>query len=70
MAGTELDTAAAVAPPFTTPALFAVELVEVVRFDSEVDIKVLGSGGGKEPPDKNEGHSERSSGSDEEAGER
>lgn len=36
----------------------------------EEDIKVLGSGGGKLPPERKEGHNERSSGSDEDVGER
>jgi len=62
--GTELDTPATAALPPEA------EFVTVLLAESGLDINVLGSGGGKEPPDRNEGHNERSSGSDEEVGER
>lgn len=63
LAGTELETAVDPAP------VTEVE-VEVDLLDSDVDIRVLGSGGGKDPPERKEGHSERSSGSDEDVGDK
>lgn len=64
LTGTELDTPVTAVPPPEA------EFVTVLLAESGVGINVLGSGGGKEPPDRNEGHNERSSGSDEEVGER
>lgn len=62
--GTELDTPVTAVPPPEA------EFVAVLLTESGLDINVVGSGGGREPPDRNEGHNERSSGSDEEVGER
>ncbi len=86
IAGTELDTAAPVLPLRVTPTLVAGAIVVLVipvavvkaetdadadrLCESDVDINVLGSGGGKEPPERNEGHKDLSSGSDEDCGER
>lgn len=58
VAGTELETG-----PETAAA--ETEAEEMDFLESEVDMRVLGSGGGKEPPERKDGHKERSSGREE-----
>jgi hypothetical protein len=56
-------------PDIPFRAMFETVAVDEGEIFAE-DIKVLGSGGGRLPPERKDGHNERSSGNDEDVGER